>query len=506
MQSALSHPCWTASTDAKTSATVGFSCFCVYLATLCPTVYWYDSAEFAAAAVLLGIPHPPGYPLYVLIGHVFSYLPGDPAFAVNLMSAAFGALAVGFCYLLARRLGAKRVSAIVSALVLGTTRLVWDNAVVAEVYTPGLAAVLATWLLLLSGSRRGVVLAAGVAGLSLGLHLFVATCGLGFAVLVLGHGLAITTPSELRKLVSSQMIVARARLALACLASAALGACVFLWLPVRAAMDPSMNFGDPSSWERFWWVVTGGNYKTWFATPSDTGERALLLLSLPARALTSAGALLTIVGLVSLFTRAPLLASALALGALGNVWFFFDYRVHDVEVFFIPAIAIATCLLGVGLQALYELVRGHQHPHLARALSMLAFGLPGILVLRNASWVDRSEYTEARDYGQTMCDHLPANAKLLHFTTPSEWRMHSVFGEYFQKVIGCRPDVEVITMPTALDTLARMRANETLFLYEPVAEVVELFDIVPDGPAFRILRVRPERLPAPLLPNGARPQ
>ena len=59
--------------DAAISIAIGVAYFALYLATLCPVVYWYDSAEYVTAAVTLGIPHPPGYPLYVLLGHV---LPG----------------------------------------------------------------------------------------------------------------------------------------------------------------------------------------------------------------------------------------------------------------------------------------------------------------------------------------------------------------------------------------------------------------------------------------------
>ena len=85
--------------DASIASTVGLVYFGLYLLTLCRTVFWYDSAEYVTAAVTLGIPHPPGYPLYTLIGHLFTLLPIDPAIAVNAMSATFAAIAVAFTYL-----------------------------------------------------------------------------------------------------------------------------------------------------------------------------------------------------------------------------------------------------------------------------------------------------------------------------------------------------------------------------------------------------------------------
>src|SRR3989339_1781868 len=67
----------------------------VYLATVCPTVYVGDSGEMITAAFFLGIPHPPGYPLFCLLGKALSFLPlSTIAFRVNLEAVLFGALTV----------------------------------------------------------------------------------------------------------------------------------------------------------------------------------------------------------------------------------------------------------------------------------------------------------------------------------------------------------------------------------------------------------------------------
>ena len=71
---------------------LGVLALVVYTATLSPGVYGFDSAELSTGAYTLGIVHPPGYPLYLLIAHLFVQLPiGDVAYRVNLMSAVFGA-------------------------------------------------------------------------------------------------------------------------------------------------------------------------------------------------------------------------------------------------------------------------------------------------------------------------------------------------------------------------------------------------------------------------------
>ncbi|MCL5256242.1 MAG: DUF2723 domain-containing protein, partial [Chloroflexi bacterium] len=84
--------------------------FALYLATMPPSITWQsggqDSGNLAVAVQGLGIPHPTGYPTYVLLGKLFSYLPfGDLAYRLNVMSAVFAAGTVFFTYLLIVGLG-----------------------------------------------------------------------------------------------------------------------------------------------------------------------------------------------------------------------------------------------------------------------------------------------------------------------------------------------------------------------------------------------------------------
>jgi len=75
--------------------------FVVYLLTMADTVPYWDSGEFIATSYILGVPHPPGSPLYLIIGRVFSMLPFNPdiAFRINLISPIVSALAIMFLYL-----------------------------------------------------------------------------------------------------------------------------------------------------------------------------------------------------------------------------------------------------------------------------------------------------------------------------------------------------------------------------------------------------------------------
>src|SRR3989339_344463 len=78
----------------------------IYILTACPTVYVGDSGEMITAAYYLGIPHPPGYPLFTMFGKLMSTLPlFTIAYRVNLTAALFSALSALFSYLLFRKIG-----------------------------------------------------------------------------------------------------------------------------------------------------------------------------------------------------------------------------------------------------------------------------------------------------------------------------------------------------------------------------------------------------------------
>jgi 4-amino-4-deoxy-L-arabinose transferase-like glycosyltransferase len=115
---------------------VALALFALYAATAPRTVAMEDDGLFILSSYFLGIEHPPGYPLFTLIGHLFTYLPfGSVAYRVHLASALFGGLSGGAAWLCARSLIAGRLPAYLAALALGISPVFWSQAVIAEVYT-----------------------------------------------------------------------------------------------------------------------------------------------------------------------------------------------------------------------------------------------------------------------------------------------------------------------------------------------------------------------------------
>lgn len=109
----------------------------LYVKTLAPTYIPVDSAEFALCMHFWGMCHPPGFPMYVIVGKIFtSLLPfGTVIYRANLMSAVFGALTILLVYLTQVELKVKKVFALFFALILSVSSAFWEFSVSADVFT-----------------------------------------------------------------------------------------------------------------------------------------------------------------------------------------------------------------------------------------------------------------------------------------------------------------------------------------------------------------------------------
>ena len=183
----------------------------VYTATLGPTTDFWDCGEFITTSHIVGVPHQPGTPLYVLVGRVFDVILGNPditkpamrtAWAINFMSAFFSALAVMFIFLTIREIARRadpdsgwlpEIGGLTGALFLAFSRTFWNNAIEAEVYgLSGFMLALLTWLTVRwydyrehEGSNNLLLLMIYLLGLGVGFHLGVMLVYPGIFVLVL---------------------------------------------------------------------------------------------------------------------------------------------------------------------------------------------------------------------------------------------------------------------------------------------------------------------------------
>src|SRR5262245_57200893 len=124
----------------------------LYILTLAPTTQFWDTSEYIAAAYTLGIPHPPGNPLFVLMAHVWGMIPWVQGYAerINLFAAATSAVSAGCWFLVGERWLRsfvparlpRRLAALAGAIVSATAFTVWNQSVVNEkVYTLSLLSI-----------------------------------------------------------------------------------------------------------------------------------------------------------------------------------------------------------------------------------------------------------------------------------------------------------------------------------------------------------------------------
>lgn len=244
------------------SAAVFLFAFALYLHGLSPGLSVGDSGEFIAASGTLGLAHPPAYPLFSLMGRaVSSAVPwGALPYRINLLSALCGAWAVGLTVWTAFRIFQDKTAAAIAGLCLAFAPVFWLHAQDAEVFT-----LLLFWTSLLFAAAvsdmpidRKVFFLCFAFGLGLGNH---------HTLLLAAPGLAVLLWPE------------RKRLSLGLAAQAvgwfALGFSVYLYLPLRSAHVPALDWGHPVDWDRFWRVVLRKDYGSLALTTGEPYPRTI---------------------------------------------------------------------------------------------------------------------------------------------------------------------------------------------------------------------------------------
>src|SRR3954469_1327157 len=230
---------------------VSLAVLVLYLVTLAPSTAMWDTSEYIAAAYTLGLPHPPGNPLFVLVGRVFSILPiaSSVAVRINILAALCSAVSATMWFLITERVlvgwlparWQRILAGSLAVLIGGTAFTVWNQSVVNEkVYTVSLLGIaIVSWLMIRWSddpdgwkADRILVLVAYLLGLGYANHMagFLAAPAVGLAVLVRRPRTAL-----------------RWKLLLACVGALAFGITPFATQPIRAAHTPPINEGEPTA-------------------------------------------------------------------------------------------------------------------------------------------------------------------------------------------------------------------------------------------------------------------
>ena len=420
---------------------VAVALFALYAATAPRTVALEDDGLFILSSYFLGIEHPPGYPLFTLIGHLFTYLPfGSVAYRVHLASALFGALTGAAAWLCARVLIDGRLPAYLAALALGVSPVFWSQAIIAEVYTlntffflvlvfMGLQACPPSTLAPASpGASRMLPWMALVFGLSLSNHYPL--------MLLAAPAFAILLWPLRRELLNRFGVLSWLVI---------LGLLPYAWMVRRSWQALPISFNGPleTIQEILFFVSRAGYAGVDHSVSADWLDRIKFFQFLGGELLVQfavLGTLLAAVGFAvqwrilgrragAFLTVAFLMPSAVLLLLLG-----FDYdsfRAHVFHVYPLPAYAICALWMGLGFAwAVQRYARRPSHAAVAAAALLaltFAFGAR-INLLATHDWGAR--------YAQAVLKALPKNAVVIVLGDPDLAPM-----AYFHMIENSRPDI-----------------------------------------------------------------
>jgi hypothetical protein len=401
--------------------------FVLYLRTLSPTVLYLQDPKLLDAVMVqmqvavLGITHPTGYPTYLMLTHLFTYLPfGDPAYRVNLASAGYAALAVAAVYRAGLLLSKRILAAAAGALAFGLGAALWSQAVIAEVYTLNALLVSATIIVLLLWREiqrdRYLLLSAFLMGLCLTNHL---TSGL-----LLPASVLFVTLVDRRKLIDVGLMLKGAGLFL-------LGLAPYLYLPIRAAMDPPMDANNPTNLDRFWYVVSGGDLTgSFFAFgPSELPNRMLFYWEHLLENMPFLVVMVALTGAVVVLLKDRAVGIFLGFLFLGWLFYAVENDIPDIDLYFIPTYLVLSLWAAAGFGALLDeaesLVGGLSK--VARlavigSLSAVMLLLPLFGVGETYARSDMSGVYRGQKEIQAVAKNAAPNATILHHRS-SMWYM-----------------------------------------------------------------------------------
>ena len=451
--------------------------FTIYLLTLQRTIGRADTFEFQVTAPVVGVAHPTGYPLCLLLGKLFSLLPlGKVATRVNLISAVAATVAVVEIYLTMRRVfHLDRFISGLSAVAFGLSPVFWSQAVIAEVYalhSAFAAAIIGGSLWLVTRFHQGVLvdnpsIAASVqadpsryaariviilfalTGLSLSNHLTTV-----LLIPTVALALLIAQP----RLTWKQWILAAGVFVA--------GLLIYLYIPLRW---PALHDGRLMRWDEFWGWVTGSRFRgalqlqAWLTDPGRWQILSRLILDQYGWI----GIVISAAGLILMVIRQwrPALITLTVFAA--HAFYGLNYLVPDISVFLIPMFLIQAIWMGYGIAVTIGwFFRRYSIPTEEWVHGALVT-IFAILPL-SAAWITGASFDWSKEQALEMWGRrvlalpLDQDAAIL---ADSE-KVAPL--EYLHRIEGIRPDMHIVVLGTEGEYLAdlndRIAKHQTVYL------------------------------------------
>ena len=502
--------------DLLIAVLLGAASFALYAVTLAPTVLAGDGGEFQFVPYLLGVAHPTGYPLYTILGWLWSHLlpVGDVAYRMNLFSAFWASLAVALLYPLTRSLlrqvfpalspSIRRLIGVVASITFAVTPTLWSQAVIAEVYGLHIFFVVLIFYLLLAWGEvrqpRYLLLSALAFGLGLAHHsttVLLAPAILVYIVLI-----------DWRVFLDWQLL-------LKCLVLLLGPLVLYLYIPLRAPHTPYLRLPLAEGRDLVLYentlpnlvdFVMGGPFSGSVDFSVNLGERLNMTWNLLRNEVSLTGVTLALVGVMGLATGVPATGMAsqeaatgsrrrhlavlalTCLAYLASVSFNLVYTIGDIFVMYIPSYLMICLWIAVAAGMVASLVRRSRAASVGLVLLFLA--LPLGLLVSNVDALDQSDNTAARTgWEALLAEPLPPDAILI-----SNDRNEIMPMWYFQYVDGTRPDLlglfPLVTpdYPTVGNVLdLALSTGRPVYLIKEMPGIEIKVSVEPEGLLWRVL-------------------
>lgn len=402
--------------------------------TTAPAITFHDAGDLASAAVTLGIPHPPGYPLYTMIAFAFAKLPfATVPFRIALLSGTAAAVAVFFFVLIGWHLTNSIPASVLGALCIAFSEVFWSRATFIELYSLNMLFVAVLLYLLFLWEHNGydnatLLVFFFMYGLSLTHHPTIILLVPAAAFFILDSPVKIAIDTWLKGLLLFVLPLS-----------------IYVYEPLRAAANPAKNWGDPATLQRWFDHILVAEYRGSLGRlPSSIFiERLGQLPSLFAGQFSIFLCALGVIGLIILFRRNTKHTITLILSMLAIVLFFGRNTASDSVVFndnFMTAYAIWGLFIIAGIAFAINAAAPAQLTGRTVVITFLAAAI-FITTAGRYPLENKHSYYFAERYTTELMDSLPKNSILL---TSNDNYLAPI--EYMQIVEHHRPDITAVSM------------------------------------------------------------
>ncbi|MFC1663754.1 protein O-mannosyl-transferase family [Patescibacteria group bacterium] len=468
----------------------------LYTSPRLPTGY-ADSEELMAAAYTLGVPHPPGYPLFPILGKPFTYIPiGTIAFRLSIFSSLFSAFTILLIFFIVRKLIKNTVASLLGALSLAFSYVFWLYSIIPEVFfLTGFFIALLIFILISWYQEKKQTSSKYP-------YIFIFVFVLAFLAQQL---VLFIIPALLYFLwVIDKKIFIPSKKWLGMMAGVIAGFLPLIYFPLAASREPFIDYGNPNNLTRLWQLITRYIYR--LASPHGSAylpgpghelkERIYQLLNyfvFLVDQFTPIVIIIAIVGILFLIIKKPTRTVGififLAFIFTGPVmalyvapqlidysyqtyisWILPEYastfgietlsEAHNssgaLERFYIMSFIAFSIFIGVGVFFLLSLMKKFKFGFKPTIIIICLFFLIPVFPLRdNFSVINKRNFYLGQDFAENLFLHVEPNAILI---TRGDRPTFAAY--YYQQVEKKRLDVTVISFGWRSWNLERLKKRE----------------------------------------------